>query len=128
LSAPPAAPTLVDMLQLRLGPSVRSRISDPVRQQSADPVIHRCGPLPRRVAERVRASAAALAALLEVEGRSTASLDDLEWADAVAARLVARQDASGRCACVCGQPCAPGRLHGAVRLRRFASGSSTQAV
>ncbi len=87
------------MLQLRLGPSLRSRIADPVGRRCAEPASHRSGPLPRQVAERVRASAAALAALLEVEGRSTANLDDLEWADAVAARLVARHASAGLCAC-----------------------------
>lgn len=86
------------MLQLRLGPSLRSRIAGPVSRRCAEPA-HRSGPLPRQVAERVRASAAALAALLEVEGRSTANLDDLEWADAVAARLVARHASAGPCAC-----------------------------
>jgi hypothetical protein len=87
------------MLQLRLGPSLRSRIADPVSRRCAEPARHRSGPLPRQVAERVRASAAALAALLEVEGRSTVNLDDLEWADAVAARLVARHASAGPCGC-----------------------------
>jgi hypothetical protein len=44
------------------------------------------------VADRIRLSADLLAALLEVEQRSRATLDDIEWADAVAARLVARQE------------------------------------
>jgi hypothetical protein len=50
------------------------------------------GPLPAAVADRIRLSADLLAALLEVEQRSRATLDDIEWADAVAARLVARQE------------------------------------
>jgi hypothetical protein len=43
------------------------------------------------VTARVRLSADLLAALLEVEQRSRVTLDDLEWADAVAARLLRRR-------------------------------------
>lgn len=51
-------------------------------------------PLPpsvARVAERMRLSAELLAATLELERRSRVSLDDLEWADALAERLLARR-------------------------------------
>jgi hypothetical protein len=49
------------------------------------------GPLPMPVAARIRLSADLLASLLEVEQRSRATLDDIEWADAVADRLIRRQ-------------------------------------
>jgi hypothetical protein len=45
------------------------------------------------VAERVRLSADLLAALLDVEQRKRATLDDIEWSDAVAERLLARRSA-----------------------------------
>jgi hypothetical protein len=48
-------------------------------------------PLPTVVAARVRLSADLLAALLELEQRHRATLDDLEWADAVADRIVRRR-------------------------------------
>jgi hypothetical protein len=51
------------------------------------------GPLPPAVETRVRLSADLLASLLEVEQRRSATLDDLEWADAVADRIVRRQAA-----------------------------------
>jgi hypothetical protein len=43
------------------------------------------------VEARIRLSADLLAALLEVEGRARARLDDLEWADAVADRMLRRR-------------------------------------
>jgi hypothetical protein len=43
------------------------------------------------VTARVRLSADLLASLLEVERRQRATLDDIEWADAVAERLLRRQ-------------------------------------
>ena len=49
------------------------------------------GPLPAKVHAIVQLSADLVAALLEVEGRERATLDDLEWADAVAAGMVRRQ-------------------------------------
>jgi hypothetical protein len=48
-------------------------------------------PLPPPVHARVQLSADLISALLEVEGRQRPTLDDLEWADAVAARMVQRQ-------------------------------------
>lgn len=79
------------MLQLRLRPPVTDEPEPPHE------------PLPRRVAEQVRMSADVLAALLAVEGRTTASIDDLEWADAVAerllARITARQEVTGCPSC-----------------------------
>jgi hypothetical protein len=48
-------------------------------------------PLPPPVRARVQLSADLVSALLEVEGRQRPTLDDLEWADAVAARLAERQ-------------------------------------
>ncbi|CAJ61689.1 MULTISPECIES: hypothetical protein [Frankia] len=44
-----------------------------------------------RVAARMRLSAELLAAILEVEGRSRATLDDMERADALADVLLARR-------------------------------------
>jgi hypothetical protein len=44
-----------------------------------------------RVAARTRLSAEILAAILEVEGRSRATLDDIERADALADRLITRR-------------------------------------
>ena len=48
-------------------------------------------PLPPPVQARVQLSADLISALLEVEGRHRPTLDDLEWADAVAARMIRRQ-------------------------------------
>ncbi|KQC36523.1 hypothetical protein UK82_20910 [Frankia sp. ACN1ag] len=52
-----------------------------------------CGlpPSVARVAARMRLSAELLAAILEVEGRSRATLDDMERADALADVLLARR-------------------------------------
>ncbi|MCK9900741.1 hypothetical protein CC117_12075 [Parafrankia colletiae] len=44
-----------------------------------------------RVAARTRLSAELLAAMLEIEGRTRATLDDMERADRLAARLLARR-------------------------------------
>ncbi|MCK9896739.1 hypothetical protein [Frankia sp. AgB32] len=44
-----------------------------------------------RVAARTRLSAELLAAILEVDGRSRASLEDMERADALAERLLVRR-------------------------------------
>jgi hypothetical protein len=57
------------------------------------PPPKRTDPLPAAVAARVRLSADLLAALLDVEQRTRATLDDIEWADAVADRLLRRQEA-----------------------------------
>jgi hypothetical protein len=48
-------------------------------------------PLPPPVQARVQLSADLVSALLEVEGRQRPTLDDLEWADALAARMATRQ-------------------------------------
>jgi hypothetical protein len=48
-------------------------------------------PLPPPVRARVQLSADLVSALLEVEGRQHPTLDDLEWADALAARMAQRQ-------------------------------------
>jgi hypothetical protein len=52
---------------------------------------------------RIQLSADLITALREVEGLERTSLDDLEWADAVAAllvtRLAARLEASGQATC-----------------------------
>jgi hypothetical protein len=50
------------------------------------------------VAARVRLSADLLAVLLEVEQRPRATLDDIEWADAMAERLLQRAVARRRSA------------------------------
>jgi hypothetical protein len=57
----------------------------------------RSSPLPPPVQARIRLSADLLTALLEVERRNRATLDDLEWADAVADRMLRRR-AGGRAA------------------------------
>ena len=62
-------------------------------EPAGQPVGQPAGPLPAEVAARVRLSADLVAALLEVEQRSRVTLDDLEWADAVAARLLHRRAA-----------------------------------
>lgn len=49
------------------------------------------GPLPTPLRRVVQLSADLVAALLEVEGRDRATLNDLEWADAVAARMMRRE-------------------------------------
>lgn len=63
------------------------------RPSPSGPVQLPRGPLPPAVEARVRLSADLLASLLEVEERRSATLDDLEWADAVADRIVRRQAA-----------------------------------
>lgn len=72
---------------LRSGP----RPSAPANPRLVRPAIQ--GPLPPSVEVRVRLSADLLAALLDVERRSRPTLDDLEWADAVADRIVRRRTA-----------------------------------
>lgn len=47
--------------------------------------------LPAGIEARVRLSADLLGALLENESRSHATLDDLEWADALADRMLRRR-------------------------------------
>jgi hypothetical protein len=47
------------------------------------------------VEARIRLSADLVAALLDVERRSRATLDDLEWADAVADRMLRRRGRAG---------------------------------
>jgi hypothetical protein len=63
------------------------------RELAPVPPPKRTDPLPAAVAARVRLSADLLAALLEVEQRTRVTLDDIEWADAVADRLLRRQEA-----------------------------------
>src|ERR1700712_1275620 len=60
-------------------------------------------PAAKGLPARVQLSADLLAAVLEVEGQTRATLDDLEWADAVAARLQARREAR-EAACSDGYP------------------------
>lgn len=52
------------------------------------------------VRRRIQVSADLLAAILELEGRERPTIDDLEWADAVAARLTEREAARGQAGCV----------------------------
>lgn len=54
------------------------------------------GPLPTPLRRVVLLSADLLSAVLEVEQRERATLDDLEWADAVAARIVRRETERSR--------------------------------
>lgn len=69
------------------------RLLRPGPRPSAPATVRPAGPLPPSVEVRVRLSADLLAALLEVERRSRPTLDDLEWADAVADRIVRRRTA-----------------------------------
>jgi hypothetical protein len=48
------------------------------------------GPLPAPLRRRIQLSSDVLAALLRVEGRARPTLDDIEWADAVAMELARR--------------------------------------
>lgn len=73
------------------------RFRRPAATQPATAVIPQVrrphGQLPpsvARVAARTRLSAEILAAVLEIEERSRATLDDIERADALAERLIAR--------------------------------------
>ena len=66
------------------------------RQRCATPSAVAPDPLPAPVRLRVQLSADLVAALLELEGRERPTLDDLEWADAVAARIAQRQAARVR--------------------------------
>nr|WP_041261011.1 hypothetical protein [Pseudofrankia inefficax] len=70
-----------------------------------------------RVAARTRLSAELLAAILEVDARQRATLDDIERADALAQRLLARR-ADRQRAAASGRPGSqPRARHGAeVRL------------
>ncbi len=70
--------------------TLRPRVRRPRCQTSAPSPADR-NPLPDAVRLRVQLSADLVRALLEVEGRAKPTLDDLEWADAVAARMARRQ-------------------------------------
>lgn len=61
-----------------------------------------------RVAARTRLSAELLAAILEVDARPRATLDDIERADALARRLLARR-ADRQRAAASGRPAGPAR-------------------
>lgn len=82
------AATLANMSLLTLPPRVRRRRRSSPRPAAA--VVCQ-SPLPPPVRARVELSADLVSALLEVEGRQRPTLDDLEWADAVAARMTERQ-------------------------------------
>jgi hypothetical protein len=66
-----------------------------------------------RVAARTRLSAELLAAILEVDGRTRASLDDIERADALAERLLVRRGHRRRAGAP--TPAAVADVHGARR-------------
>src|SRR4051812_5849308 len=84
LCATTRALTLEDMSLLTLP----SRARRPRRTITAPPTASSCGgPLPAPLRHRVQLSADLVSALLQVEGRRRPTLDDLEWADAVAARM-----------------------------------------
>ncbi len=72
---------------------VGARVDLGARAVPAAPVAGSSGlpPSVARVAARTRLSAELLAAILEVDGRSRASLDDMERADALAERLLVRR-------------------------------------
>lgn len=64
----------------------------PTAQATIDPMAgSTLPPSVARVAERTRLSRELLAAMLEVESRTKVSLDDIERADALAERLLARR-------------------------------------
>lgn len=62
-----------------------------VRTAAPPPAAHRLPPSVARVAARTRLSAELLAAILEVDRRHHATLDDIERADALAERLLVRR-------------------------------------
>jgi hypothetical protein len=69
-----------------------------------------------RVAARTRLSAELLAAILEVDARPRATLDDIERADALAQRLLARR-ADRQRAAASGRPAGPPRPRLAPEIR-----------
>jgi hypothetical protein len=82
--------TLTTMSLLTLS----SRVRRPRHRDLQRPSINRLAaavsnhnPLPPPIQARVRLSADLVSALLELEGRQRPTLDDLEWADALAARM-----------------------------------------
>ena len=96
---------------------------------------HRCGcpqhegPLPTPIRRTVQLSADLVAALLEVEGRDRATLDDLEWADAVAARMVRRESERGRVQPSCASTATtPRRKPSTARRADVRSGSSATSA
>jgi hypothetical protein len=88
LFASDLAPTLNSMSLLTLPSRVR-RPRHSTERLAAAVASH--SPLPPPVQARVQLSADLVSALLEVEGRQRPTLDDLEWADALAVRMAARQ-------------------------------------
>ncbi len=94
------------------------------------PATDRAGtPLPPRVRERIQLSADLLAALLDVEGRDRPTLDDLEWADALAVRLTARRSAREAAQEACASTATtPRRSPSIARRAVFRSGSSATSA
>ncbi|WP_462165917.1 hypothetical protein [Frankia sp. AiPs1] len=82
-TAPEGRPRSVERL-----PTQRAAVECAVRPAWA---VGSLPPSVARVAARTRLSAELLAALLEVDGRSRATLDDMERADAIADALLARR-------------------------------------
>ena len=81
--------TLANMSLLTLPTRVRRQrhgMNNQAVSRLAAAVTHH-SPLPPPLQARVQLSADLVSALLEVEGRQRPTLDDLEWADAVAARM-----------------------------------------
>jgi hypothetical protein len=74
-----------------------SRVRRPRQRDSQRPAgirlagVAHGSPLPPPVRARVQLSADLVSSLLELEGRQRPTLDDLEWADALAARMAERQ-------------------------------------
>jgi hypothetical protein len=86
-------------------------------------------PLSTPLRNVVLLSADLLAALLEVEQRDRATLDDLEWADAVAARIVRREvERSRRQASCASTATTPRRRPSTARRAIDRSGSSATSA
>ena len=86
-------------------------------------------PLPSPLRNVVLLSADLLAALLEVEQRERTTLDDLEWADAVAARIVRREiERSRRQASCASTATTPRRKPSTARRAIARSGSSATSA
>jgi hypothetical protein len=115
ISRTPAAPTPISGATRTIRPAAAGPAEPGLRAVPARPSAAprpQTGPRPPTVAlmrARGRLSAELLAAMLEVDQRASATLDDIERADALAERLLARRRAARR---------DPGRPPPAARLAR----------
>ncbi len=87
------------------------------------------GPLPSPLRRVVLLSADLVAAVLEVERRDRATLDDLEWADAVAAWIVRRESERSRRQASCASTATtPRRRPSTARRATLRTGSSATSA